>query len=83
MYQIEPEIKVLGGGGMGRDPFVKGASSHKIFQTLAPLEQINFEMFHISSLSFCRKKHFWAESTLFYVALHSCAALECLNFFQS
>ena len=47
-----------------------------------PLEQINFEMLHISKL-ICRKMRFFAVSTLCYGALHSRAALEHLNFFKA
>ncbi|SCM70599.1 hypothetical protein KL86DES1_10506 [uncultured Desulfovibrio sp.] len=44
------------------------------------LDQINFEMLHISKLSFCRKMRFSAESTPRCGALHSHAALEHLTF---
>ena len=47
------------------------------------LEQINFEMLHISKLSFCRKMRFSAESTPRCGALHSGAASRAFEFFQS
>ena len=44
------------------------------------LDQITFEMLHISKVSFCRKMRFSAESTPRCGALHSRAAVEHLTF---
>ena len=48
----------------------------------AQLEQVNFEMLHISKFSFSRKMRFSAESTPHCGALHFRAALEHLHFFK-
>ncbi|MEG6503587.1 MULTISPECIES: hypothetical protein [unclassified Desulfovibrio] len=51
-------------------------------ECLSVLEQINFEMLHISKFSFSRKMRFSAESTPHCGALHFRAALEHLHFFK-
>jgi len=49
---------------------------------MGSLEQINFEMLHISKFSFNRKMRFSAESTPRCGVLHFRAALEHLPFFK-
>ena len=64
----------------GGSPFQKGLSPHSIFIVVP--DQINFEMFHIPKLSFCRKMRFSAEPAPHCGALHSRAASEQLTFFK-
>ena len=64
----------------GGSPFQKGLSPHSIFIVVP--DQINFEMFHIPKLSFCRKMRFSAEPAPHCGALHSRAASAQLTFFK-